>query len=149
MATELGNFVVGEVLGADDLNTIATWSSFTVTTTGSAAMTFTGVKCVVNKLCVFQIIGTGSGPCTPPVTVTLPETMATLNGAVGFQAAYFSVTGNIWYYGPAQRNSGTVVSPRVWNSAATYLSATSITNLIPFGWALNDLFVLNGTYRIA
>jgi hypothetical protein len=100
--TTLGNFVVGQTLTASDMNLIGTWSSFTVTTTGSANMTFTGQKCVVNKLCVFEIIGTSTGAATPPVTVTLPEAMATLNGAVGFQAGFFDDSASVWYYGNAQ-----------------------------------------------
>jgi hypothetical protein len=149
MATALGSFVVGEVLGADDMNVISTWSSFTVTTTGSANMTFTGTKCVVNKLCVFEIIGTATGAATPPVTVTLPEAMASLNGAVGFQAGFYDDSAAVWYYGPMQRSSGTIVQTRVWNASATYLTATQVTNLIPFTWAVNDLFILTGTYRMS
>ena len=147
--TTLGNFVVGQTLTASDMNIIGTWSSFTVTTTGSANMTFTGQSCVINKLCVFEIIGTASGAATPPVTVTLPEAMASLNGAVGFQAGFFDDSASVWYYGPMQRSSGTIVQTRVWNSAATYLTATQVTNLIPFTWAANDLFVLSGSYRMS
>lgn len=147
--TNLGNFVVGQTLTASDMNLIGTWSSFTVTTTGSANMTFTGQSCVINKLCVFEIIGTATGACTPPVTVTLPEAMATLNGAVGFQAGFFDDSASVWYYGPMQRSSGTIVQTRVWNSSATYLTATQVTNLIPFTWASGDLFVLCGSYRMS
>jgi hypothetical protein len=147
--TTLGNFVVGQTLTASDMNIIGTWSSFTVTTTGSANMTFTGQSCVINKLCVFEIIGTASGAATPPVTVTLPEAMASLNGAVGFQAGFFDDSASVWYYGPMQRSSGTIVQTRVWNSSATYLTATQVTNVIPFTWAANDLFVLTGSYRMS
>jgi hypothetical protein len=147
--TTLGNFVVGQTLTASDMNIIGTWSSFTVTTTGSANMTFTGQKCVVNKLCVFEIIGEATGAATPPVTVTLPEAMATLNGAVGFQAGFFDDSANVWYYGPMQRSSGTIVQTRVWNASATYLTATQVTNLIPFTWANGDFFVLCGSYRMS
>ena len=149
MATELGNFVVGEILGADDLNVIGTWSSFTVTTTGSANMVFTGRYCVLNKICFFQVIGTATGACTPPVTVTVPETMSTLNSAVGFQAGYFDDSASQWYYGPAKRRNGTEINTRVYNASATYLTGTGPTNLIPFTWANNDLFVLNGQYEIS
>lgn len=147
--TTLGNFVVGQQLTSSDMNIIGTWSSFTVTTTGSANMTFTGQSCVINELCVFEIIGTASGAATPPVTVTLPEAMASLNGAVGFQAGFFDDSASVWYYGPMQRSSGTIVQTRVWNSSATYLTATQVTNLIPFTWAANDLFVLTGSYRMS
>ena len=147
--TTLGNFVVGQTLTASDMNIIGTWSSFTVTTTGSANMTFTGQSCVINKLCVFEIIGTASGAATPPVTVTLPEAMASLNGAVGFQAGFFDDSASVWYYGPMQRSSGTIVQTRVWNASATYLTATQVTNVIPFTWAANDLFVLTGSYRMS
>ena len=149
MSTALGSFVVGEILGADDLNVIGTWSSFTVTTTGSANMTFTGRECVLNKICFFQIIGTATGACTPPLTVTLPETMTTLTSAVGFQAAYLDDSATQWYYGPAQRRSSTEINTRVYNASATYLTSTAITNIIPFTWANNDLFVLNGQFEIA
>ena len=147
--TTLGNFVVGQTLTASDMNIIGTWSLFTVTTTGSANMTFTGQSCVINKLCVFEIIGTASGAATPPVTVTLPQTMSSLNGAVGFQAGFFDDSAAVWYYGPMQRSSGTIVQTRVWNASATYLTATQVTNLIPFTWAINDLFVLCGSYRMS
>ena len=147
--TTLGNFVVGQILTASDMNIIGTWSSFTVTTTGSANMSFTGQECVINDLCVFEIIGTASGACTPPVTVTLPQAMASLNGAVGFQAGFFDDSASTWYYGPMQRSSGTIVQTRVWNASATYLTATQVTNVIPFTWAANDLFVLCGAYRMS
>lgn len=147
--TTLGNFVTGQILTASDMNIIGTWSSFTVTTTGSANMSFTGQECVINDLCVFEIIGTATGACTPPVTVTLPQAMASLNGAVGFQAGFFDDSASTWYYGPMQRSSGTIVQTRVWNASATYLTATQVTNLIPFTWAINDLFVLCGAYRMS
>ena len=147
--TTLGNFTVGQTLLSTDLNIIGTWSSFTVTTTGSANMTFTGQKCVINELCVFEIIGTSSGAATPPVTVTFPEAMGSLNGAVGLQAGYLDSSANIWYYGPMQRSSGTVGQTRVWNASGTYLTSTQPTNLIPFTWANNDLFVLTGSYRMS
>lgn len=149
MATTLGNFVVGEILGADDLNIISTWAGFTVTTTGSSLFTFVGEKCVINKLCLFQIVGTASGAATPPVTVTVPEPMNGLNSAVGFQVGYFDDSANLWYYGPMQRSSGTIVQSRVWNAAGTYLTATQPTNLIPFTWAANDLMVITGNYRMS
>lgn len=149
MVTTLGNFVVGQILTANDMDAIATWDSFTVTTTGSANMVFTGQKCVINKVCIFEIIGEASAACTPPVTVTLPETMASLNGAVGFQAGYFDDSASVWYYGPMQRSSGTIVQTRVWNASATYLTATQPTNVIPFTWAISDLFVLCGAYRMS
>jgi hypothetical protein len=147
--TTLGNFVVGQTLTASDMNIIGTWSSFTVTTTGSANMTFTGQKCVINKLCVFEIIGTATGACTPPVTVTFPEAMASLNAAVGLQAGYFDDSASVWYYGPMQRSSGTIGQTRVWNASGTYLTSTQPTNLIPFTWAVDDLFVLTGSYRMS
>ena len=149
MSTALGSFVVGEILGANDLNIIATWESFTVTTTGSANMTFTGRKCVLNKICFFQVIGTASGACTPPLTVTVPETMSTSNSSVNLQAAYLDDSANQWYYGPAQRSGINGINTRVYNASATYLTGTALTNIIPFTWANNDLFVLNGQYEIA
>jgi hypothetical protein len=145
--TTLGNFTVGQILTASDMNIIGTYSSFTVTTTGSANMTFTGTKCVLNKVCFFEIIGTATGAATPPVTVTLPETMSSLNSAVGFQVGYLDDSASTWYYGPMQRSSGTIVQSRVWNASGTYLTATQVTNLIPFTWAVNDLMVITGTYR--
>ncbi len=147
--TTLGNFVVGQILTASDMNIIGTWSSFTVTTTGSANMTFTGQQCVINDLCIFEIIGTATGACTPPVTVTYPQGMASLNGAVGLQAGYFDDSASIWYYGPMQRSSGSIGQTRVWNASGTYLTSTQPTNLIPFTWAINDLFVLTGSYRMS
>jgi len=75
--------------------------------------------------------------------------MGTFTSAVGFQAAYFDDSANQWYYGPAQRRTGTEINTRVYNASATYVTGTAITNLIPFTWANNDLFVLNGQYEIA
>ena len=149
MSTALGSFVVGEILGADDLNIIGTWSSFTVITTGSANMTFTGSKCVLNKVCFFEIVGTATGACTPPVTVTLPETINTQAASSGFNCAMLDDSATQWYYGAAQRASSTTVNTRVWNASATYVTGTALTNIIPFTWAVGDLFVLSGTYRIA
>jgi len=149
MATELGDFVVGEVLGADDLNIIGTWSSFTVTTTGSALMTFTGTKCVVNKLCTFQIIGTATGAATPPFSVTVPETMSSLNSAVGMQVACYDDSASVWYYGSNIPSSGTVIRPRAFLATGTYVNSTGVTNLVPFTWANNDLIVISGSYRMS
>lgn len=147
--TVLGSFVVGETLKASDMNIIGTWSSFTVVTTGSANMNFTGKKCVLNKICFFQIVGTATGACTPPTIVQLPETMTSSNAAVGFQAAYLDDSATVWYYGPAQRRNSTEINTRAFNVSATYMTANGLTNLIPFAWGIGDLFVLNGQYEIA
>lgn len=149
MATELGNFVVGEILGADDLNVIGTWSSFTVTTTGSALMTFTGAKCVVNKLCTFEIIGTSSGAATPPFSVTVPETMVSLNSAVGIQVACYDDSASTWYYGSNIPSSGTVIRPRAFLATGTYVNSSGVTATVPFTWANNDLIVISGSYRMS
>jgi len=128
---------------------IGDWASFTVTTTGSSNMTFVGQKLVINKICFFEIIGTGAAGCVPPTQVTLPETMSSLNSAVGFQAAYLDHSATAWYYGPAQRSSGTVINTRVWNASATYLTGTALTSAIPFTWAVDDLFVLTGSFKMS
>ena len=145
--TTLGNFTVGQTLTASDMNIIGTWSSFTVTTTGSALMTFTGAKCVVNKLVTFEIIGTATGAATPPFSINFPETMTNLNSAVGIQVAYYDDSASAWYYGGMFPSSGTVGRLRAFNASATYLTGTGVTNLIPFTWAVNDLVVISGTYR--
>jgi hypothetical protein len=145
--TTLGNFTVGQTLTASDMNIIGTYSSFTVTTTGSANMTFTGTKCLINKVCFFEIVGTATGACTPPVTVTLPEPMNSSNSAVAFQVGYLDDSATVWYYGPMQRSSGTIMNSRVWNASGTYLTSTAVTNLIPFTWASGDLMVIEGVYR--
>lgn len=145
--TTLGNFTVGQTLTASDMNIIGTWSSFTVTTTGSANMTFTGVECVVNKLVTFEIIGTSTGAATPPFSVTLPETMVTLNSAVGIQVACLDDSASTWYYGSCIPSSGTVIRPRSFLATGTYVNSTGVSATVPFTWAVNDLIVISGTYR--
>ena len=147
--TTLGSFVVGQTLTSSDMNIIGTWSSFTVVTTGSANMTFVGSKCVINKVCFFEIVGTATGACTPPLTVTLPETINTQAASASFSAGYLDDSATQWYYGPAQRASSTTVNTRVWNASGTYLTGTALTNLIPFAWNTDDLFVLTGTFRVS
>ena len=147
--TTLGSFVVGQTLTSSDMNIIGTWSSFTVITTGSANMTFVGNKCVINKVCFFEIVGTATGACTPPLTVTLPETINTQAASASFSAGYLDDSATQWYYGPAQRASSTTVNTRVWNASGTYLTGTALTNLIPFAWNTDDLFVLTGTFRVS
>ena len=145
--TTLGNFTVGQTLTASDMNIIGTWSSFTVTTTGSANMTFTGVECVVNKLVTFEIIGTSTGAATPPFSVTLPETMTNLNSAVGIQVACLDDSASTWYYGSCIPSSGTVIRPRSFLATGTYVNSTGVSATVPFTWAVNDLIVISGTYR--
>jgi len=145
--TTLGNFTVGQTLTASDMNIIGTYSSFTVTTTGSANMTFTGTKCVLNKLVTFEIVGTSTGAATPPFSINFPETLQNVNSAVGIQVAYYDDSASVWYYGGMFPSSGTVGRLRVFNSSATYLTGTGVTNLIPFTWAVNDLVLISGTYR--
>ena len=147
--TTLGSFVVGQTLTSSDMNIIGTWSSFTVITTGSANMSFVGNKCVINKVCFFEIVGTATGACTPPLTVTLPETINTQAASASFSAGYLDDSATQWYYGPAQRASSTTVNTRVWNASGTYLTGTALTNLIPFAWNTDDLFVLTGTFRMS
>ena len=147
--TTLGSFVVGQTLTSSDMNIIGTWSSFTVITTGSANMSFVGNKCVINKVCFFEIVGTATGACTPPLTVTLPETINTQAASASFSAGYLDDSATQWYYGPAQRASSTTVNTRVWNASGTYLTGTALTNLIPFAWNTDDLFVLTGTFRVS
>ena len=147
--TTLGSFVVGQTLTSSDMNIIGTWSSFTVITTGSANMAFVGNKCVINKVCFFEIVGTAIGACTPPLTVTLPETINTQAASASFSAGYLDNSATQWYYGPAQRASSTTVNTRVWKANGTYLTGTALTNLIPFAWTTGDLFVLTGTFRMS
>ena len=149
MATQLGDFVAGEILGADDLNDIGTWSSFTVTTTGSAAMTFTGAKCVLNELCIFQIIGTATGAATPPTTVTVPETMKASNYAVGLQVACYDDSANVWYYGSCTPSTVNIIRPRVFAATGTYVNSTGVNSSVPFTWANDDIIVISGSYRMS
>lgn len=145
--TTLGNFTVGQTLLSTDMNIIGTYSSFTVTTAGSALMTFTGTKCVLNKLVTFEIIGTATGAATPPFSVTLPDTMTSLNSAVTFQVACLDDSASTWYYGSCIPSSGTVIRPRAFLATGTYVNSSGVTALVPFTWANNDLIVISGTYR--
>jgi hypothetical protein len=157
MPTQLGLYTAGQILTADDLNDIATWTtftpSFTGVTLGSGALN-TGQYCRVNEILFIRtktVLGTG-GSFTNPI-LTVPDSgvmtgtpsmqwVPSMNGVMvdaGVNSYAISVLHNsatsLAFY--AQTSSGTYV---------TYTSAVSTT--VPFTSGVNDYLELYGFVQV-
>jgi hypothetical protein len=157
MPTQLGDFTAGQILTADDMNDIATWTTFTPSFTGvtlGSGSSNTGQYCRVNNILFIRtktILGTG-GSFTNPI-LTVPDSgvltgtptmlwIPSMHGVMidaGVNSYAISVlhnsTTSLGVY--AQTASGTYV---------TYTSAVSAT--VPFTSGINDYLELSGFVQV-
>lgn len=157
MPTELGSFTAGQILTADDLNDIATWTTFTPSFTGvtlGTGASNTGQYCILNKILFIRtktILGTGGSFTNPVLTVPSSKVMTqtpqmlwmpSMHGAMidaGVNsyalAVIYNTSTSLGLY--AQTASGTYV---------TYSSAVSST--VPFTSGINDYIELAGYVQV-
>jgi hypothetical protein len=86
--TALGDFSPGDILSADDLNAIGTWTSYTPVLSQSGVRSATvnyAEYCLINKVCFVNVdlTCTTTGSAGNVIEVTLPLACATNAVAVG------------------------------------------------------------------
>jgi len=155
--TTLGNFVIGQVLTAADMNAIATWTSFTPSFSGVTAGTGasnTGQYCELNKILFIRtkyVLGTG-GSFTAP-TLTLPASKVatgspTQSYASGFQAVIVDLFANAY---PLSVNlaSTTTINFLVQTASGTYVTQnTAVSATVPFTSGTSDILEIMGWIQV-
>lgn len=153
MPTNPGSFVVGETLGADDMNALGLMSTITVTASNFAG-TVTARGYVFQKIAFVEIKATATGAATGNITFTLPAgyEIATTDVAIG-NALFIATTAGVNYNGIGVRGATNLtVAPRVFDNGAAYTRYTRwavVNATVPFTWANTDVLSLNLCYRVA
>jgi hypothetical protein len=144
MATQLGDFTVGQILTAADLNDIAVWTTYTPAFASGVTVgngTWVAAYAIVNEILFWQgtfTLGSTSA-ITGAVTMTLPASKTfpspdngELIGNVRFTA------GGSTNYGGVREGSTTTVSIFVFNASSTYLSGTGLSATVPATWTTGN-----------
>ena len=157
MVTTLGNFSAGQILGAADMNAIATWTAFTPSFTGVTAGTGasnTGQYCLVNKVLFIRVrytLGTG-GSFTNPV-MTLPASKvatgsptSTWTNSIQAIVVDFGVTS---YPLTVFLGSTTTINFFAQTASGTYLnSVTAVSATVPFTSGTSDVLEVAGWIQV-
>jgi hypothetical protein len=135
MATQLGDFTVGQILTAADLNDIAVWTDYTPAFASGVTVgngTWVAAYAIVNEILFWQgtfTLGSTSA-ITGAVTITLPASKtfpSPDNGELIGNCANESSQGLCsTNYGGVREASTTTVSIFVFNASSTYLSGTGL-----------------------
>jgi hypothetical protein len=150
MAT-LGNFTAA-TLTAAELNAIGTWTAWTPTLTNltlGTSPTSVHRYSEINKVVVFRskiVLGTG-GSIGGAFSMTLPVN-AYATHSVTASVNMINAGGA---YAPGSVSNQGVGAIEVWahNAAGTYALMTQVTTGVPFGWDVNDIITITGTYEAA
>lgn len=157
MPTELGSFTAGQILTADDLNDIATWTTFTPSFTGvtlGTGASNTGQYCILNKILFIRtktILGTGGSFTNPVLTVPSSKVMTqtptmlwmpSMHGAM-IDAGVNSYALAVIY------NTSTSLGVYAQTASGTYLTYTSaVSSTVPFTSGVNDYLELAGYVQV-
>lgn len=145
----------GDQLG----NTGGAWTSYTptwtLTSAASQSITSTGGYIQIGKTVHFWATGKVNGSSNfsglSSVIVSLPVAASAGMYGDNFMElnTRFLDSGTAWYSGKAIIDGANRAYIMATNTASTYASNVTITSAIPFSWALNDTFNVNGTYEAA
>ena len=147
-------FVAGNVLQAAELNGIGEATAYTPTFTnftlgnGTLAASYVQVQKLVQVSVVITLGSTSS--MTGQISISKPVTGAvgaSLNISVGLARLGDSGTGVRVAH--VRNDSGSAVSVRVLDVAATYLTEVNISSTVPFTWTTNDDLRLSFVYEAA
>jgi hypothetical protein len=153
MATELGSFTAGQILTADDLNIIGTWTAFTPSwvnlTPGNGVVS--AAYCEINRVLFVRVKltwGTTTS-CGDPVRMTLPASLTqnTSQDAIGWNA--LGDTGVAGYAGYIAVISSTQVGLLVLNTAGTYAAGNNVNSTRPHTFGNTDTMIFEFTTRLA
>tara|TARA_R110000868_G_scaffold1512_3_gene11889 strand:- start:158 stop:634 length:477 start_codon:yes stop_codon:yes gene_type:complete len=157
MVTTLGSFSAGQILGAADMNAIATWTAFTPSFTGVTAGTGasnTGQYCLLNKVLFIRVrytLGTG-GSFTNPV-MTLPASLVATSSPVSFWSNGMQgalVDNGVTSY-PLAVNLGstTTINFYAQTASGTYLTQVStVSATVPFTSGTSDFLEVAGWIQV-
>ena len=145
--TSPGSFLPGDVLTADDLNAIGTWTSYTPVLAQSGTRTATvnyAKYSVINKVCFVNVdlTCTTTGSAGNSISVTAPFAAATNSGAVG-AGQFFDSSGTDVRILSAQV-SGTSIVFVADDSTGDALGASPSVAL-----GNNDVISFSLTYQVA
>ena len=157
MVTTLGSFTAGQILGAADMNAIATWTAFTPSFTGVTAGTGasnTGQYCLVNKVLFIRLrytLGTG-GSFTNPV-LTLPASKVATGSPTSFwtNSLQAVLVDNVVNSYPLAVNLGstTTINFYAQTASGTYLTyTTSVSATVPFTSGTSDFLEVAGWIQV-
>jgi hypothetical protein len=153
MPTYLGEFTAGQILTADDLNDIATWTDYTPSFAAGVTVgngTWVAGYSVVNQILFWQ--GTFTLGSTSAVTGSV-----TINAPSGltFSSANNEILGNVrmtaggtTFYGLVRENGTNQVTVLVYNAASTYLQSSLLSSTVPGTWTNNDNIQISYVARI-
>jgi hypothetical protein len=157
MPTQLGDFTAGQILTADDMNDIATWTTFTPSFTGitlGTGSSNTGQYCQLNEILFIRtrtVLGTGGSFTNPVLTVpaskvaTGSPTMLITNS---INAVLIDLLVNT-YPLAVRLDSTTTLSFYAQTASGTYLTSnTAVSATVPFTSAVNDVLEIAGWIQV-
>jgi len=157
MPTELGSFTAGQILTADDLNDIATWTTFTPSFTGvtlGTGSSNTGQYCILNKILFIRtrtVLGTGGSFTNPVLTVPSSKVMTGTPTMVWMPSMHgVMVDAGINSYALAViYGSSTTLGVYAQTASGTYVTYTSgVSSTVPFTSGVNDAIELAGYVQV-
>lgn len=157
MPTELGSFTAGQILTADDLNDIATWTTFTPSFTGvtlGTGASNTGQYCILNKILFIRtktILGTGGSFTNPVLTVPSSKVMTGTPTMLWMPSMHgVMIDAGVNSYALAViYNTSTSLGVYAQTASGTYLTYTSaVSSTVPFTSGVNDYLELAGYVQV-
>jgi hypothetical protein len=157
MPTELGSFTAGQILTADDLNDIATWTTFTPSFTGvtlGTGATNTGQYCILNKILFIRtktVLGTGGSFTNPVLTVPSSKVMTGTPTMLWMPSMHgVMIDAGVNSYALAViHNSTTTLGVYAQTASSTYVTWTSaVSSTVPFTSGVNDYIELAGYVQV-
>jgi hypothetical protein len=157
MPTQLGDFTAGQILTADDMNNIATWTTFTPSFTGitlGTGSSNTGQYCRVNQILFIRtrtVLGTG-GSFTNPI-LTIPDSgVATGSPTMSIYNSMNAVLVDILvntYPLQVRLNNTTSLNFYAQTASGTYLASnTAVSATVPFTSGASDVLEIAGWIQV-
>lgn len=157
MPTYLGQYTAGQILTADDMNDIATWTTFTPSFTGitlGTGSSNTGQYCQLNEILFIRtrtVLGTG-GSFTNPVLTVPASKVATGSPTMSIYNSMNAVLVDILvntYPLQVRLDSTTTLSFYAQTASGTYLTSnTAVSATVPFTSAVNDVLEIAGWIQV-
>jgi hypothetical protein len=157
MPTYLGDFTAGQILTADDMNDIATWTTFTPSFTGvtfGAGSSNTGQYCQLNEILFIRtktILGTGGSFTNPSLTIPASKVMTGTPTMLWVPSMHgVMIDAGVSSYALAViHNSTTTLGVYAQTASGTYVTWTSaVSSTVPFTSGVNDYLELSGYVQV-
>jgi hypothetical protein len=157
MPTYLGDFTAGQILTADDMNDIATWTTFTPSFTGvtlGTGSSNTGQYCQLNEILFIRtktILGTGGSFTNPVLTLPASKVMTGTPTMLWVPSMHgVMIDAGVNSYALAViHNSTTSLGVYAQTASGTYVTWTSaVSSTVPFTSGVNDYLELSGYIQV-